>query len=238
MCINDITSKTFTGECKYMLSKLLKLADIDYKNFQAKLIPNISPDTIIGIRVPVLRKFAQTIDDKSKKDFLKILPHTYYDENMLHAIMLSKIKEYDTCITLLDNFLPYIDNWAVCDCLSPQAFRKQDVSLFEKIKIWSQSKNTYTCRFGIKMLMSHFLDKNFLPEYLKIVANIRSNEYYVNMMIAWFFATALAKQWTDTFPYIKDKKLNDWIHNKTIQKAIESCRINDEQKSILKSLKK
>ncbi|NLM05575.1 MAG: DNA alkylation repair protein [Tissierellia bacterium] len=212
-------------------SELFKLKDANYKNFQSQLVPNIEKNTIIGVRVPELRKFAKSIEDP--KIFLADLPHKYYDENILHGILISEVKDYGYSIELLDKFLPFVDNWAVCDIISPKTFKKNKPALFEKIQEWVSSKETYTCRFGIGMLMKHFLDEDFKEEYLDIPASIKSDEYYINMMIAWFFATALAKQWEATIPYIENKKLSPWVHNKTIQKARESFRIAKERKEYL-----
>ena len=219
--------------------RLLELADANYAKFQAKLVPNIKVENIIGIRVPVARKFArQFIKEDDCKDFLKALPHHYYDENILHALLLSEIKSYDECIELLDKFLPYVDNWAVCDIISPKVFKKDRSYLISDIKRWVMDKHEYTIRFGIEMLMSHFLDEDFKEEYLEIPASLSSKEYYVNMMIAWYFATALAKKWDESLKYIKENRLDKWTHNKTIQKAIESYRISDERKSILRGLRR
>lgn len=219
--------------------KLFELSDKEYAQFQSKLTPSISPDLFIGVRVPNVRKLAKEIFKKNEyRGFLEELPHKYYDENMLHGLLISEIKDYEKCIELTDKFLPFVDNWAVCDIMSPKIFKKNKEKLLEKIKEWTASKHTYTCRFGIEMLMSHFLDDDFRDEYLKIPAAVISEEYYVNMMVAWFFATALAKQWDSTIPYIENEELGVWVHNKTIQKARESLRISDEQKEYLKSLKR
>ena len=169
---------------------------------------------------------------------MKDLPHEYYDENLLHSLLLSEMKDYDACIEAVDTFLPYVDNWAVCDTISPKIFKKNKTALLVKIKEWSLSKKTYTCRFGIKMLMSYFLDEDFKAEYLEIPLSVNSEEYYVRMMIAWFFATALAKKWDATIKYIEDQRLDRWTHNKTIQKARESKRITASQKEYLRSLKR
>ena len=218
--------------------ELLALQDISYADFQAKLTPNIPRDLFIGVRVPELRKLSKRIADKPETSkFLKNLPHKYYDENMLHGLLISEIKNYNACIEAVDTFLPYVDNWAVCDIMSPKIFKKNKKALLEKIKEWSLSEKTYTCRFGIEMLMSYFLDDDFKPEYLKIPLSVNSEEYYVKMMIAWFFATALAKQWDATIKYMEDHRLDTWTHNKTIQKARESRRITPKQKEYLKSLK-
>lgn len=218
--------------------KLLALQDEKYKDFHSKLIPTISPETIIGIRMPVMRKLAKEYArDPESAEFLKQLPHTYYDENLLHALLVAEIKDYDTCVKEVERFLPYVDNWAVCDGFSPKVFCKNRDRLIEKVREWSASERPYTCRFGMGMLMIHFLDEDFRLEYLEIPAAVHSEEYYVNMMIAWFYATALAKQWDATIGYIEEHRLDPWTHNKTIQKARESYRITPEQKEYLKTLK-
>ena len=218
--------------------RLFQLRDEQYADFQAKLTPGISRDSFIGIRVPVLRAFAKEyIKEEESKDFLEHLPHEYYDENMLHALLVSLVKDFDECIHLTEAFLPYVDNWAVCDIMSPKVFGKHQDELMQRIKVWSKSPHTYTCRFGLEMLMTHYLDKRFKPEYLEIPAAARSEEYYVKMMVAWFFATALAKQWDATLPYLTEQRLAPETHNKTIQKACESHRITPEQKDYLRTLK-
>lgn len=219
--------------------ELFALQDVEYGDFQAKLTPGIPRDSFIGVRVPDLRKLAKRlIKEPGTTEFLRELPHKYYDENMLHGLLLSEMKDYDTCISEVDQFLPYVDNWAVCDIMSPKIFKRDKAAILDKIKEWSASEKTYTCRFGIEMLMSFFLDEDFKPEYLDIPASVHSEEYYVQMMIAWFFATALAKQWDATVKYIEDQRLDTWTHNKTIQKARESYRITPEQKEYLKTLKR
>ena len=218
--------------------KLFKLQDKKYREFQIKLIPNIDSDTIIGVRTPELRNYAkQLVKSGSYSTFLDVLPHKYFDENQLHAFIISELKNYDECIFYINKFLSYIDNWATCDQMSPKVFKKYPNELLEQIKIWIKSKETYSIRFGIGMLMQYYLDNNFKQDYLKMVSNIKSKEYYVNMMKAWFFATALAKQYNSTIPYIINHKLDTWTHNKTIQKAMESYRISQEEKDYLKSLK-
>lgn len=220
-------------------SELFKRQDKEYAAFQSKLTPNVDASKIIGVRVPEVRKLAkQYIKEEEVKEFLKTLPHVYYDENMLHGLLISEMKNYEQCIEEIDNFLPYVDNWAVCDIMSPKIFKNNTDKLIHKIKEWSKSEHTYTCRFGLEMLMSYYLDENFEEKYLEIPASIHSKEYYVQMMIAWFFATALAKKWEATIPYIEQNKLDDWVHNKTIQKARESYRITDEQKAYLLKFKK
>lgn len=221
-----------------MKEELLELQDISYADFQAKLTPNIPRDLFIGVRVPELRKLAKKVaEEPETSKFLRELPHKYYDENMLHGFIISEIKDYDACIEAVDIFLPYVDNWAVCDIMSPKIFKKNKTALLEKIKEWSASEKTYTCRFGIEMLMSHFLDDDFKPEYLEIPLSVNSEDYYVKMMIAWFFATALAKQWDATIKHMEDQRLDPWTHNKAIQKARESRRITLKEKEYLKSLK-
>ena len=218
--------------------RMFALRDKEYAEFQSKLTPGVPVESFIGIRVPVLRKFAKEFTKEGEcEDFLHQLPHEYYDENMLHALLISEVKDYEECIRLTDTFLSFVDNWAVCDIMSPKVFAKHKEALIEKVKTWSSSQHTFTCRFGIETLMSHYLDKDFKSEYLRIPASAISGEYYVKMMVAWFFATALAKQWDATIPYIDNKKLAPWTHNKTIQKAIESYRITPEQKEYLRTLK-
>lgn len=217
---------------------LFQLQDKKYRDFHSKLIPTIPPETIIGIRMPSMRKLAKEYGkDPESMEFLKQLPHTYYDENLLHALLVADIGDYDACVEEVERFLPYVDNWAVCDGFSPKVFRKNRDRLIEKVREWSASERPYTCRFGMGMLMTHYLDEDFRPEYLEIPAAVHSDEYYVNMMVAWFYATALAKQWDATIGYIEGKRLDPWTHNKTIQKARESYRITPEQKEYLKTLK-
>ena len=217
--------------------ELFAIQDTSYGDFQSNLIPNITRELFIGVRVPEARKLAKRIaKEPEASKFLRDLPHKYYDENILHALLISEMKDYDACIKEADRFLPYVDNWAVCDIMSPKIFKKNKAPLLEKIKEWAASEKTYTSRFGIEMLMSHFLDDDFKPEYLEIPASVHSEEYYVRMMIAWFFATALAKQWDTTIKFIEDHRLDKWTHNKAIQKARESRRITTKQKEYLKSL--
>ena len=211
--------------------------DAGYAAFQAKLTPTVDANLFIGVRVPEVRKLAKELKSAPETaDFLKELPHKYYDENMLHGLLISEIKDYENAVAETDRFLPYVDNWAVCDIMSPKIFKKHKSELLVKIREWASSDETYTIRFGIEMLMSHYLDEDFKPEYLEIPAKVHSDEYYVNMMTAWFFATALAKQWDATIPYMESRRLDEWVHKKTIRKAIESYRITDEQKEYLRSL--
>lgn len=221
-----------------ILDDLIKMQDFKYREFQAKLIPNINSETIIGIRTPELRKYAKDLVKKNEyRLFLDELPHKYFDENQLHAFIISELKDFDLCIFNINKFLPYVDNWATCDQLSPKVFKKRQKDLLKHIKVWISSKDTYSIRFGIGVLMQYFLDDYFKSEYLKLVSSIKSNDYYVNMMISWFFATALAKQYEKTLPFIENNVLDSWIHNKTIQKAIESYRIPSDRKEYLKGLK-
>ena len=196
--------------------RLFALRDEKYREFQRSLIPGLPRENIIGIRIPVMRKLAKEfVKEPEAAVFLKQLPHTYYDENILHALLIAEIKDYDACMEAVEAFLPYIDNWAVCDGLSPKVFGKHKAELLEKIRLWIPSEHIYTCRFGIGMLMRWFLDEDFQPGYLELPAAVRSEEYYVNMMTAWFFATALAKQWDAAIPYLEQKRLDVWTHNKT-----------------------
>ena len=221
-----------------ILEKLFALQDTAYRDFQGKLLPTVDPKSIIGVRTPDLRKLAkELVREDGSGTFLETLPHTYFDENQLHAFILSEIKDYDRCIALVERFLPYVDNWATCDQLSPKVFRKHKPELLTHIKSWLKSDKTYTVRFAVGMLMQHFLDNDFSPTYPKMVAAIKSDEYYINMMRAWYFATALAKQYDTIIPYIKQKKLDAWTHNKTIQKAVESFRITPMQKEYLKTFR-
>lgn len=220
-------------------AELRRLQDIKYRDFQSKLIPTIDPDTVIGVRTPELRKYAKTLVKKENiQEFLNELPHRYFDENQLHAFIISEIRDYERCVEAVIQFLPYVDNWATCDQMSPKVFKKHRKELLEQIKVWIKSDRTYTARFGIGMLMEHFLDEDFDPAYPEMISTIRSDEYYINMMTAWYFATALAKQYDVILPYIEEQKLDVWTHNKAIQKAVESNRITPEQKAYLKTLKK
>lgn len=214
--------------------------DLKYQKFHSGLVPTIDPKSIIGVRTPDLRNIAKEFANRPDVDkFLSSLPHKYYDENQVHAFILSGIKDYDECVAQVNRFLPFVDNWATCDQLRPKVFaqKKNHARLLKDAETWLGAGELYTVRFGIEMLMTHFLDEDFNPKFLKWVAKIHSEEYYLNMMVAWYFATALAKQWNATIPYIEKKRLADWTHNKAIQKAIESYRITDEQKKYLRTLK-
>lgn len=219
-------------------ASLFKLQDLKYRDFQCKLMPTVNPETVIGVRTPELRKLAKQLSKMPEAaEFLKILPHKYYEENNLHGHLIDTLKDYDKIIEAIDAFLPYVDNWATCDLMSPKVLKKHLPELYGKIREWLKSRHTYTVRFGIEMLMSFYLDEHFKSEMLGLVASVKSQEYYVNMMIAWYFATALAKQYEIALPYLEKQRLDKWTHNKAIQKAIESYRITDEQKAYLRTLK-
>ncbi len=219
--------------------ELFRIKDDKYRDFQSKLIPTADPDSFIGVRTPALRQYAKTL--KAREDigaFLEDLPHTYFDENQLHAFIVSEIRNYDDCLEAVETFLPYVDNWATCDQMSPKIFRKHKEELLDAIPAWIGSGRTYTVRFGIKMLMDHFLNEDFDRRFADMVAGVRSEEYYVRMMVAWYFATALAKQYDAILPYIREQRLDIWTHNKAIQKALESNRVSREQKDYLRGLKR
>ena len=218
--------------------ELFRLRDTEYRDFQVRLIPSVEPDQVIGVRTPSLRKYARQLAKRADAGiFLRDLPHRYFDENQLHAFMISGIKDYGKCLEEVNIFLPCVDNWATCDQLSPAVFKKHRRELIREIRNWIDSDRTYTVRFGLGMLMSHFLDEDFDPAFLDLAAGVRSEEYYIKMMIAWYFATALAKQYDAALPYIEDRRLEPWTHNRTIQKAVESFRVSPEQKNYLRSLR-
>lgn len=224
---------------KTIQEHLLSIQDIPYRDFHAKLMPTIEKDRIIGIRVPVLRAYAkEVVKTTDVEPFLSNLPHYYYEENNLHAFIIGMTKDFAACLSQMEAFLPYIDNWATCDMGAPKAFAKQKEKLLPHIEQWLGSTHTYTVRFGINMLMRLFLDQDFKVEYAEKVAAVKSEEYYVNMMIAWYFATALAKQYDAIIPFLEQPVLETWTHNKTIQKACESYRITPEQKKYLRTLKR
>ena len=221
-----------------IISELFRKQDAAYAALQIKILPTVDPDRIIGVRTPDLRSFAKTLfSDKGTDSFLACLPHLYFDEDQLHAFIISLEKDFEKCISDVKRFLPYIDNWATCDQLSPKAFKKEPEKLLPYIRTWIRSDHTYTVRFAIGMLMQHFLDARFSTDYADMVAGIRSEEYYINMMIAWYFATGLAKQYDRMLPYLENRMLDAWTHNKTIQKSVESYRISDQQKQYLRSLR-
>lgn len=215
---------------------LFKNQDAKFRDFQYSLTPSLLKENVIGVRTPVLKKLAkELITSQNTESFLNDLPHKYFEENQLHAFIICLQKDFSTCIQKVEQFLPFIDNWATCDQLNPVVLKKNSKKLLPHIELWLKSTHTYTVRFAIRMLMNYFLDKDFKTQYLETVSKIQSNEYYVKMMIAWYFATALAKQYEKTLPFIAQNRLEPFTHNKTIQKAIESFRIPDEHKNVLKS---
>lgn len=221
-----------------ILEKLLENREDAYADFQYKLTPGLAREDFIGVRTPILRKYAKELSKNAVcEEFLDQLPHRYFEENQLHGFLISLMKDFDACILRLEQFLPYINNWATCDQTSPVVFKKNKEKLLPYIRKWISSNHTYTIRFAIGMLMQHYLDEDFREEYLDLVTSVRSEEYYVNMEIAWYMATALAKQWDATIPYIERRAMDGWTHNKTIQKARESYRIKAEDKEYLKTLK-
>ena len=222
-----------------IVDELFKLQDLKYRDFHSRLMPTIDRERIIGVRTPVLRRYAKDLAGSDRKScFLGELPHYYYEENNLHAFLIETIKDYDAAMCETERFLPYIDNWATCDLFSPKVFEKNTDRLLTKAKEWLNSDLTYTVRYGIGMFMKYFLDNEFKSEYLQLIADIKSEEYYINMMRTWFFATALSKKFDDTLPYITEDKLDVWTHNMTIKKAVESNRISGDTKEYLKTLKR
>lgn len=227
-----------TATEKYVRDRLFALQDLKYRDFHSKLMPTVEKELVIGVRTPELRKFAKEFSKTDMaEDFLNTLPHKFYEENNLHAFLLCEIKDFDLLIARMNEFLPFVDNWATCDMMRPKIFAKSKEKLLPEIEKWMQSDKTYTVRFGIEMLMIHFLEEGFDISIPQKVAEIRSDEYYVKMMIAWYFATALAFQYEKILPFIENKSLDPWTHNKAIQKAVESYRITREQKEYLKRLK-
>ena len=218
--------------------RLMSFKDNNYKEFQSKLVPNIDKETIIGVRTPDMRNIAKELfGTEEANEFIQTLPHQYYEENLVHFFLISKIKDFNECVKEVEKFLPYIGCWPVCDQATPISFKKNHDNLLPLIKKWIKSKHVYTARFGIRMLMNDFLDDDFKEEYLELVANKSGEDYYLKMMIAWFFATALAKKYDATIKYIEDNRLDSWVQKKTIQKAVESYRVTDEHKEYLKKFK-
>jgi DNA alkylation repair enzyme. len=218
--------------------RLFALQDENYRDFSAKLVPNIDSARVIGVRSPALRSLAKELSGTEEAAaFLEALPHDYLEENHLHGFLIESIRDYDACVKALDAFLPFVDNWATCDCIGPACFSRNHVRLIEDVRRWLESDALYTKRFAIRMLMNHFLDGDFRREFMDWVAAIETEEYYLRMMQAWYFATALAKQYGDALPFIESCRLEPWTHNKAIQKAVESRRLGDEQKAYLKTLK-
>ncbi|MBQ8092583.1 MAG: DNA alkylation repair protein [Clostridia bacterium] len=220
-------------------NQLFEVKDEEYRQGQFKLIPNLEPDSFIGVRTPEVRRIARELIRRLDADaFLHDLPHKTFDENQVHALAVSEIRDYERCMAEVQRFLPYVDNWATCDQMIPKVFKKHKQTLMAEIRNWIHSDRPYTVRFAIGQLMHHFLDEDFDDICPAMVASVRSDEYYVNMMIAWYFATALAKQYDAVLPYLQDHLLSQWVHNKTIQKAVESFRITQEQKNELRKLRR
>lgn len=218
--------------------RLFDMQDAEYRLFQCRLMPTAPPEKVIGVRTPALRAFAAELWRSGEAGvFLACLPHAYYEEDNLHAFLIERIRDYDACIAALDAFLPFVDNWATCDSLRPKLLGRNRERLIREIQRWLDSPHAYAVRFGLGMLMCWFLDGNFRPEYLELAAGVRSEEYYIRMMIAWFFATALAKQWGAALPYLEGRRLEPWTHNRAIRKAIESLRVPKEHKAVLRGLK-
>ena len=227
---------------EFIREELAALQDSGYKDFMCNLIPTVPRERVVGVRTPALRSIAKRLvrthaEGFDIRDFLDDLPHALFEEDQLHAFIISEMKDFDECVRETDRFLPFVDNWATCDQMSPKVFRRNKDELLCCICRWIESDKAYTTRFGIEMLMKHFLDEDFEPEYIALVSQIRSDEYYVNLMIAWFFAEALAKQYDSALPYIEERALDPWTHNKTIQKSLESRKIAPSRKAVLKSLR-
>ena len=221
-----------------LFDQLMEVKDDAYREFQVKLVPNIPPETILGVRTPEMRRLARAVfESPDRKAFLNDLPHRYYEENLIHFFVISMIRDFDACVRAVETFLPHVDCWPVSDQATPKSFKKNHQKLLPYIRKWIASEHVYTARFGIRMLMNEFLDADFRSEYLELVAGKKSEEYYLKMMIAWYFATALAKRYDETVPYFEDRRLDEWVHRKAIQKAVESYRVTDEHKAHLKSLR-
>jgi len=217
---------------------LLAVKDDKYKEFQAKLVPNISSDSIIGVRSPAMRQVAKEVFKSPEKEaFLNELPHKYYEENLVHFFVIEQIKDFDECVREVEKFLPYVDCWPVSDQATPKSFKKNHEKLLPYIKKWIASDHVYTARFGMRMLMNEYLGADFKEEYLELVASKKGEDYYLKMMVAWYFATALAKQYDAAVKYIEERKLDEWVHKKAIQKAVESFRVTDEHKEYLKTFR-
>ena len=226
------------GGTMSVYEKLLAVKDAEYGEFQRKLVPNIDPKTIIGVRTPDMREIAKVVAKSDEREaFLKELPHKYYEENLVHFFVIAQIKDFDECVKAVEDFLPYVDCWPVSDQASPKSFKKNHEKLLPYIKKWIASDHVYTARFGIRMLMNEFLGGDFKDEYAELVANKRGEDYYLKMMVAWYFATALAKNYDETVKYIEERRLDEWVHKKAIQKAVESFRVTDEHKEYLKSFR-
>lgn len=236
--MNAVSTEIKMDVQSFVQDKLFSMQDEKYRLFQCKLMPTVPPDEVIGVRAPALRAFAKELIKTPYADcFTDILPHRYYEENNLHGMIVERQKNFELAVEQLDRFLPYINNWATCDLIRPKVFSKNTNKLIEHIERWIATGDTYTVRFGIEMLMTFYLDDKFRTEYLEIAAQVRSDRYYVNMMTAWFFATALAKQYRAALPFLENRRLDTWTHNKAIQKSCESRRLTEQQKAYLKSLK-
>ena len=221
-----------------LYERLLAVRDPAYREFQIKLVPNIDPATVVGVRTPDMRAIAKEVFSSRERDeFLHELPHRYYEENLIHFFVIAMIKDFDQCVQAVENFLPYVDCWPVSDQATPKAFRKNRQKLLPYIRKWIASEHVYTARFGIRMLMNESLDEDFKPEYPQLVANKKGDDYYLKMMIAWYFATALAKKYDECIGYFEEHRLDEWAHRKAIQKALESFRVSDEHKEYLRTLK-
>ena len=240
MRVTDAAIRKIAGNPSSIVELLRESADPAYRQFHSKLIPTVDPSKVLGVRVPVLRRLAQSLRRQAPgliADFLCQLPHETYDEDMLHAILVNEERDYDACVEKLDAFLPFVDNWAVCDAISPKAFASRPEGLLSCVQGWMASEQPYTVRFGIGVLMRRYLDDGFHPGCIELVSKIRSDEYYVRMMVAWYMATALAKQWDAAIPYLEQRLLGPWERAKSIQKAIESSRVSSERKDYLRSLR-
>ena len=221
-----------------LYDRLEKVKDEAYRDLQMKLVPNIPPETVVGVRTPEMRAIAKAVYESADRDaFLNDLPHKYYEENLIHFFVIAQIRDFDECIRRTEAFLPYVDCWPVSDQATPKSFRKNHEKLLPYLRNWIASEHVYTARFGIRMLMNEFLDEDFKAEYLDLVASKTGEDYYLKMMIAWYFATALAKRYDETLPYLETRRLDDWTHKKTIQKAVESFRVSDEHKAYLRTLR-
>ena len=221
-----------------LYDRLMEVRDEEYQAFQAKLVPNIPAERILGVRTPEMRKIAKEVfESPDREAFLADLPHQYYEENLIHFFVISMIKDFGACVQAVETFLPYVDCWPVSDQATPKVFVKNHGKLLPYIRKWIASDHVYTARFGIRMLMNEFLGADFREEYPELVANKKGDDYYLKMMVAWYFATALAKRYDETIRYFEERRLDEWVHRKAIQKAVESCRVTDEHKEYLKSLK-
>lgn len=215
-------------------AELFAMQDIGYRDFQSRLMPTVPKERVIGVRTPELRRYASAFSRRPEAlQYLSLLPHTYYEENNLHAFLIERLRDFDGTVAALDRFLPFVDNWATCDMMSPKIFARRQEELLPHVRRWMTSGQTYTVRFGIGMMLRYYLGDRFSPTYPEEVARLCGEEYYVNMMIAWYFATALAFQYPVILPYIAEHRLSPWVHEKTVRKAIESYRLTPQQKDEL-----